>query len=223
MLQYLYHSKKGLKRERNQDKIFVIDKEKYYLFFVFDGVSSVSTSHLFIKKFIKSIKSNINKLLSSGENLAKLLYNSHQEVMLENTGIEGMTTLSTVFYSKKSKLTYFVNIGDSRIYLFNNQFIEQITTDDSLVNTPSILTKCLGTSELTLEDFSPVEIADDYNFLICSDGFYKLMECSLMDYFETYNFKNLANIRKKLSSLQRGRNNDDSSYILIRHEIPSRS
>jgi len=223
MLKYIHHSKKGLKRERNQDKILVIEKELYYLFFVFDGVSSISTSHLFIKYYIQKIRSNIHKLSPSGDNLKKILYDTHNEFFNSDTKIEGMSTLSVLFYNKLDKSAHYISIGDSRIYLFDNQFIEQITTDHSLLNSPNIITKCLGTPELTLDDFLQVEIMGTYNYLICSDGFYKLMESNLMEYFEAYNFKNQANIRKKLSSLQRKLNNDDSSYILIKHEIPRRN
>ncbi|WP_069660950.1 PP2C family protein-serine/threonine phosphatase [Arcticibacter eurypsychrophilus] len=219
MLKYLTNSKKGLRRDRNQDRVLIAEQPGYYLFLIFDGVSSHPRSYAFINQYKKILRSKLSGVLSDGNNLEELLFESHKEVLA--SGCYGMSTVSGLFYSKIEGLAKFVNIGDSRVYIFSNQFIEKITSDDSMENRPNILTKCLGSSELSLEDFKLKEVNTDYNFLICTDGFYSLMSSNLKEYFSTYNFKKLKNIEKKLSYLQRRKNNDDSSYILIKHEIPS--
>lgn len=219
MLKHISHSKKGLKRERNQDRVFVFEEDQFYLFFVFDGVSSLPTSYLFINQYIRKFKSKIESLSPTGENLDYLLYKSHVETLDKN--IDGKSTISVLFYNKIEASCHYVSIGDSRIYIFNNQFIEKITEDHSLPYRPNVLTKCLGSSDLSIQDFKPKRLNEDYNFLMCTDGFYQLMESSLKEYFETYNFKNAKNIEKKLSYLQRRKNNDDSSYILIKNEVSS--
>jgi serine/threonine protein phosphatase PrpC len=222
LLKYVSNSKKGLKRDRNQDKILIVDKDQYYLFFVFDGVSSLSTSHIFISQYTKKLKSKLDDLSPTGNNLGQVLFETHSQV-LSDGGNSGMSTLSALFYNKVLNKAQYVNIGDSRIYQFTNQFIEKITDDDSLSERSNILTKCLGLADLSLDDFMPKDIVSEYNYLICTDGFYKLMLDNLKVYFEAYNFKNFRNIEKKLSLLQRRKNNDDSSYILIKNEISSGS
>lgn len=217
MLKHISHSKKGLKRDKNQDRIFIFDEDSFYLFFVFDGVSSLPTSDLFIKHFIKNFKTKLNLLVPSGDNFAQLLYRSHTETLDEN--INGKSTISVLLYDKCLASFSYVSIGDSRIYIFNNQFIEKITVDHNLMHRPNILTKCLGNSDLSIHDFIPSKVENKVNFLICTDGFYSLMEEDLKEYFETYNFKHYKNIEKKLSYLQRRKNNDDSSYILIKNEV----
>jgi len=219
MLKYLSHSKKGLQRERNQDRILIVEKEEYYLFLIFDGVSSIPSSYIFINDFTKILKSKLYLLRPDGENLAMIFFETHKQVL--ERGSDGMSTLSALFYSKTQKSSRFINIGDSRVYIFSNQFLEKITNDDSLESRPNVLTKCLGTPDLLIEDFSPKEVLREYNFLLCTDGFYSLMSNNLKEYFEAYNFKKLGNIEKKLSYLQRRKNKDDSSYIIIKHEIPS--
>ncbi|PWK72519.1 serine/threonine protein phosphatase PrpC [Mucilaginibacter oryzae] len=221
-LKYVSNSKKGLKRERNQDKILIVDKDQYYLFFVFDGVSSFSTSHIFINQYTKKLKSKLNDLNPTGNNLGQFLFETHNQV-LSDCEAQGMSTLSALFYNKTLNKAQYVNIGDSRIYQFSNQFIERITDDDSLSDRSNILTKCLGLASLSIDDFMPTDVVSEYNFLICTDGFYKLMLNDLKAYFQAYNFKNFRNIEKKLSLLQRRKNNDDSSYILIKNEISGRS
>lgn len=217
-LRYVSHSKKGLSRDRNQDKILIVDRDNYYLFIVFDGVSSLSTSHIFISLYTKKLKLKLNALNSTGTNLGQVLFETHSQVLSEGSS-DGMSTLSALFYSKVINRTHYVNIGDSRIYQFTNQFIEKVTFDDSFSEKSNVLTKCLGLSDLSLDDFKPKEIISGNNFLICTDGFYKLMADNLKEYFEAYNFKNLRNIEKKLSLLQRRKNSDDSSYILIKNEV----
>lgn len=213
-LRYLGKSRKGLLRNKNQDKIIIFDEADFYLFVVFDGVSSLSSSYVFINHFAKALRKNIVHLKASGDNLSQILYATHQQVLSKQH--DGMSTLSTLFYSKENSSAKYVNIGDSRIYQFNNQFIEKITFDDSLSDRSNILTKCLGTNDLTLADFGYHETDVNYNYLICTDGFYQLMCENLKAYFEVYNFKYLKNIEKKLSLLQEKRNYDDSSYILIK-------
>lgn len=213
-MKYLSSSIKGITRSKNQDKIFIYDNERFYLFGVFDGVSSISTSHIFIDIFTAKLRSRLAHLSVNGANLADLLFQTHNEAMEQ--GSDGMSTISLLFYSKTENEASIVNIGDSRIYVFNNQFIEKVTLDDNLPDRSNILTRCLGVDELEIDDFKPFNIRRDLNFLICTDGFYKLMTDNLKEYFKTYNFKNLHNISKKLSTLQRKKNLDDSSYILIK-------
>jgi serine/threonine protein phosphatase PrpC len=69
LLKYVSHSKKGLKRDRNQDRILIVDRDQYYLFIVFDGVSSLSTSHIFINLYTKKLKLKLNALNPKGTNL----------------------------------------------------------------------------------------------------------------------------------------------------------
>lgn len=216
-LKYIYNSKKGIRREKNQDRILIIEKVNYYLFMIFDGVSSDAFSYLFINEFKKQFKSKIKKIQISEANLSEILYESHNDVL--KFGIKGMSTISILFFDKLNKNIGFINIGDSRIYIFTNQFLEKVTKDDSLPGRKNIITRYLGLKSLNLNDFKTKKLDFGFNFLICTDGFYGLMENNLKEYFETFNFKNLKNIEKKLTTLQRRKNSDDSSYIIIKNEI----
>lgn len=219
MLKYLSHSRKGTQREKNQDRILIIEKSDYYLFLIFDGVSSQSDSYLFINNFKKTLRANLDRIRPDGKNLDDIFFESHSQVL--NAEFNGMSTLAGLFYSKSEKTAKYISIGDSRLYIFTNQFLEKITEDDSLKYQPNVLTKCLGIQGLSKEDFKPKDIEKKYNFLLCTDGFYSLMSNNLKEFFYAYNFKKLGNIERKLSSLQNRKNKDDSSYILIKHEIPS--
>lgn len=216
-LKYVSNSKKGLSRDRNQDRIQIIDKDNYYFFALFDGVSSHPDSYKLIQYFKRLIRRNIDQLDKQGNNLDSFLYNLNNEV--SNLDIDGASTLSVLFVSKGVEDAKYVNIGDTRVYMYSNQFIEQVSSDDSLEVGSNIITKYLGSKSLTVEDFMPYPLEFKYHYLLCTDGFYSLMENNLKKYFYTLNFKNLANIKKKFSILQRSKNSDDSSYILVKNEV----
>jgi serine/threonine protein phosphatase PrpC len=220
-IKYISNSKKGLAREKNQDRILIVEHTDYYLFCLFDGVSSLPLSYLFAEKFKKRIETKINTIDSNGNNLDKLLYNINKEIV--GLGIQGLSTISVVFYNKMDDIVRYLNIGDTRIYAFTNQFLEKITIDDSVTGRENVITRFLGAESLTLKDFELKSIEKKYNFLLCTDGFYKLMEENLRDYFNAIHFKNFANVKRKIDYLQRRKNRDDSSYILIRNEISNRS
>jgi serine/threonine protein phosphatase PrpC len=221
VIKYISSSKKGLSRDKNQDRILAIEHDYYYLFALFDGVSSLPMSYLFAEKFKKIIEGKIDLIDNQGNNLDKLFYEVNKEVV--DLGIYGKSTISALFYSKLNDIVKYINIGDTRIYVFNNQFLEKITVDDSLEGSANVLTKCLGSKSLTIKDFELKEINNQYNFLLCTDGFYKLMEDNLKEYFNVLHYRKFPNIKRKIANLQKGKNRDDSSYILIKNEISNRS
>ncbi|KAA9357284.1 PP2C family protein-serine/threonine phosphatase [Larkinella humicola] len=214
-IDFVVQSIKGENRSFNQDHIEVFKINNFHLFMVFDGVSSMSNSYRFIRNFIESFKSELNKFDEYELNFHELLHEAHNKVLEEN--IEGMSTLSLLLLSESNKIAKYLNIGDSRIYIYNNQFIEKITVDDNLLNKKNILTRSLGMQDLCLDDFCLSNIEPDMNYLICTDGFYNLMEKYLKKYFLAINYKNLRNIARRIHSIQNGKNIDDSSFILIKN------
>lgn len=210
-------SAKGIHRERNQDSFLVAEKHDYSLFMIFDGVSSNKFSCHFIEEYKKAVKSAINDLQNFKDSISDILFEINNN--LSKIDIDGQSTISTLLFDHNRNEVKFINIGDSRIYIYSNQFLEQITNDDSLVGNENILTKCLGIGSLSPSDFKIRNADIANNYLLCTDGFYRLMESNLKEYFEILNFKKISNSKKKLEEIQKGKNNDDSTIILIRNEI----
>jgi serine/threonine protein phosphatase PrpC len=218
MLKYIYNTKKGHNRKNNQDHILIFEKDEFYLFVLFDGVGSYTNNNRFIKEYKKKLREESKKVSEEYCNLENLFYSVHNYLL--TLGHNGKSTLSALCINKNINKAKFINIGDSRIYIYTNQFIEQVTTDDTYLSQKKVLSKFLGSKELKLSDFKEQNLNNyEYNFLICSDGFYELMERNLKEYFRTLNFKKTNNIKNKLSILQRNANSDDSSYIIIKNEI----
>lgn len=216
-IKYISSSKKGIARAKNQDRTLIINGESFYLFALFDGVSSMPLSYLFAEKVIKGLLSKKNLIDADGSNLDSILFEINNETL--KMGINGSCTASILFFRKIIEVVKFINVGDTRIYVFTNQFLESITKDDSIAGQDNIITKFLGKPDMTIDDLKITSFDSKYNFLLCTDGFYKLMETNLKEYFSAINLKNVQNIKRKISYLQRSKNQDDSSYILVRHEI----
>lgn len=209
------NSKKGINRERNQDDYLILNGQNSDLFIIFDGVSSNPNSYQLIRLFknvlIKKWK------LNDYDELSGLFYTTHNEILAES--ISGSSTLCALHMSHSEKKASFLSIGDSRIYAFTNRYLEKITVDDSLSDRRNVITRYLGQESLDKLDFEFLSTNYKTNYLLCTDGFYSLMENNLKEYFIAFNFKKEINIRKKLLLLQRRMNSDDSTFLIVRHEI----
>jgi len=174
-------SKKGINRIKNQDDVLILNNDQFHLFVLFDGVSSYLDSIGYIKTCKSYLKDNFEKYIKGESGLQNLFYSMHKHMC--NLEFDGKSTCSSLLIYKYNTNGYLLNVGDSRIYAFSDSFLESITLDDNLPGNKNILTKYLGKDELKFEDFAQVPINVESNYLLCSDGFYSLMEMNLKKYF----------------------------------------
>jgi serine/threonine protein phosphatase PrpC len=213
--QYISGSVKGIQRERNQDRVYVLDEPGYHLFVIFDGVSSYPESYRYIETFMEFLDEHHHEWLDNKKNgLGQLLYLAY--LHCRKTFIAGSTTISALFIPDEKRLPEIVSIGDSRIYAFRRKNMVSLTEDDNVPEMPNILTRWVGHDYLSAEDFRPVEVAFDKQFLLCSDGFYSVMEQNREAFYRALKLPGLEVIEEELHLLMEGINSDDASYILIR-------
>jgi len=214
-LLYITGSVKGKQRERNQDRVYVLDEPGYHLFIIFDGVSSYPESYRYIETFMEFLDEHHHEWLDNEkEGLGQLLYTAY--LHCRKTFIAGSTTISALFIPNTMHLPEMVSIGDSRIYAFRRKNVVSLTEDDNVPEMPNILTRWVGHDYLSAEDFRPVEVALDKQFLLCSDGFYAMMEEDREIFFKALKLPELEDIKEELHRLTEGKNSDDASYILVR-------
>lgn len=213
---FILNSLQGTNRGRNQDDILILSDKYFYLFVLFDGVSSLSESWNFIQSCKLFIKENHNQYLyGKRANLRELIYQMHLDSLDSDT--YGKTTCSALLLKNNDNVAYVVSIGDTRIYSFTNTYLEVLTTDDNLPGNSNLLTKYIGLEGLSRDDIEQIEVNANQNFLICTDGFYPLMERNLKKYFDIFHFKRKGNIKNAINRLQKNRNSDDSTYIIIKN------
>ena len=213
-INYVASTLKGLNHKINEDAYLVIDGTNYTIFAVFDGVGTAHSAKEATKIAKQFIKNHHRQYLSNSIEINRLMFDVNERLC--NSGLDQpYSTYSLVLYKKADLNFYYSWLGDSRIYSITNQFIQQLTTDDSILE--NVITKFLGNSSLAISDFRQFKktINSDY-LLICTDGFYRVFENNRLAFFEIFLKKRLTTIKYNIRLLVRGKNLDDSTYIFVK-------
>jgi serine/threonine protein phosphatase PrpC len=211
---FIFSSIKGVKHKENWDTFLIIDETKHSLFAVFDGVSNASDGGKGAMQAKQFIKDNYQFYLENTIDIRKLMFDLNLLLVRSNLR-EPYSTYCIVFYDKITQFCHYSWLGDSRLYLITNKFTEQLTYDDSY--SENILTKYLGNPDLTLNDFRQLKcIKQDVHLLLCTDGFYKIFESNKLEFFSNFHKKSMMIIEEKITSLIRGKNLDDSTFIFVK-------
>jgi len=211
---YIYSSLKGIQHKENWDNLLVIDEPYYSIFAVFDGVSSAKHGKEAAYQAKIFIKGNYKNYINGKVNIKKLMYDLNQHLVNSDLR-EPYSTYCLVYFDKQSESYYYSWLGDSRLYIITNQFIEQLTDDDSL--SEHIITKFLGDAGLNWNDFRQIENTKENGYLLlCTDGFYRVLESNKLEFFDNFHKKSLSRIKEKINSLIKGKNFDDSTFIFVK-------
>ncbi len=189
----------GMVREVNQDYVYVSDSPMGRLpnlFIVADGMgghkagdfASHFTVEVVKEELAKSMEDEPEAMIKQAITIAnqKLIETARQNSKLEGTG----TTL--VVATVIDQTLYFANVGDSRLYLLNDD-IRQISKDHSLVQemvrlggiTPedakhhpdkNIITRAIGAQEHLEIDFFEYRLKKGDTILMCTDGLSNMVE-----------------------------------------------
>lgn len=190
----------GQKRQMNQDYIYCTENSVGSfpnLFIVADGMGGHKAgdyaSRTCVDCVVESIRESQRKTPISI--LEEAINYANRQVLLDskaNSEYEGMgTTLVAAVII--DEVLYVANIGDSRLYVINDEGIRQVTQDHSLVEemirngeierrearlhpNKNIITRALGTSEEVAADYFEVELKKDDIILLCSDGLSNMIE-----------------------------------------------
>ncbi|MGO5052789.1 Stp1/IreP family PP2C-type Ser/Thr phosphatase [Lachnospiraceae bacterium LCP25S3_G4] len=189
----------GMKREINQDYVYISDEplgNLPNLFVVADGMgghkagdfASKYTVEVLRKEIEASEEKNPETILSHAIRVA-----NHKiiEAASKDEHLSGMGT-TIVVATIMEHMMYFANVGDSRLYLINQE-ITQLSKDHSLVeemvrlggikpeearNHPdkNIITRAIGAKENVEIDFFEHRLKHGDIVLMCSDGLSNLVD-----------------------------------------------
>ncbi|MBL0742742.1 PP2C family protein-serine/threonine phosphatase [Chryseolinea lacunae] len=208
-------SLKGIGRLQNQDARLVIQSEMYDVFAVFDGVGSAKNAKKATQMAAMFIRKYHERFLHERIRLSAMIAECNDYIVASNL-IEPFSTVCIVVILKHSEDVFYISVGDSRIYLVTNQYIEQISKDDK-VSDSNVLNKCLGMAELGHGDFEQKRFRLERGFLaLCTDGFYSLMEKNKLLFFNVLNKKRPSTIRENLRKMIKGNNLDDATLLVIK-------
>ena len=139
---------------------------------------------------------------------------------------------------------YYIScVGDSRAYLICDRFI-QLTKDQTYVQremdlgrmTPeeaavhpqrNVLLQCIGASDFIVPDFYEGDIAENTQFMLCSDGFRHLI--SEQEFFDRLRFEKTPDAGSmraalvELTELNKSRHEDDNITSLMIRLLPDQN
>ncbi|MCQ2540988.1 MAG: serine/threonine-protein phosphatase [Lachnospiraceae bacterium] len=195
-----YVTDKG-KRNSNQDSL-LIKKGEYFgktcmLLAVADGVGGLSDGEIASGTVVNDLSEWFVRLLASGKEkdinaicteIQDVLSQAHTKIntYIFNTGNQLGSTVVLVFICESRYIA--INVGDSRLYMFDSGACRQINVDDSCGN--HVLTQCIGARQNMQPHIYDGIISEGVGFLLCSDGFYgKIEESEIKDILEQYRSK----------------------------------
>ena len=203
---------------------------------VSDGMGGLSNGNKVSSYTVSEIIRKLNSVDVSHEPISRfsVVYNSINQY-IRGSRIGGGATATTVHCCKKG--VFFCSTGDSRIYLFRNRRLYQMTTDfdyfNSLLNKvisgeeyledavddpqKDSLDEFIGTNKMIFPDINVkpfVPVKNDKLFL-CSDGVYNALEASEIANSLNKTAQDAANdIQWKVSSKQY-ENQDNFTAVIL--------
>lgn len=189
----------GRKREVNQDFVFVSDKpigNLPNLLVVADGMGGHKAGDFASRFVVESLKEDLARSTEDGPEamIRKAIQSANHrliEVAKQDVRLEGMGTTLVVATIIEHTL-YFANIGDSRLYLLNEN-IKQLSKDHSFVQEmvrlgginaeeakhhpdKNIITRAIGAKKNVEIDFFEFRIQKGDMILMCTDGLSNMVE-----------------------------------------------
>ena len=152
-----------------------------------------------IEKSIKSFIESINAIL-------------YQESMINYERTELVTTL-TIAVIEGTKL-YGANVGDSRVYLYRDKTLNQLSFDHSMDEDgyENVLTQAIGIDKTVKPYYFENIIQKNDKILLCTDGLYNLMSENRL---ETGILLGASSLVKKASKLVEDNLPDDTTAVVI--------
>lgn len=240
---YACYSDKG-DREHNEDYIGDKQLNNSYLFILADGLGGHGKGEVASKLVVENSLSMFNENNLKDESFLNNCFAASQELLLdeqEKTGSVGKMKTTMVVLYFNDKVVKYGHIGDSRLYLINNNKIVSRTKDHSvpqmLVNSGEIkekeirhhedrnrLLRAMGTeweSDSPKYQIDETELKPEpgMSFLLCSDGFWEwIVEKDMEKILKKYDTAQeaLDNMLKKVKKAGNGKNMDNLSAILIK-------
>ncbi len=182
----------GMVRENNEDAFLVRDP---YLFAVADGMGGCAAGEVASRATLKAFEAATHELRLGYEgDASKILLesfvkaNDHvYKMAVSNEAYTGMGTTMTAVYLQADNTAYVAHIGDSRLYLFRNNTLMQVTQDHTYVSKlleeklisreealihpkRHMLMRAIGVEEKIEIDVIPFTIKAKDRLLLCTDG-----------------------------------------------------
>ncbi len=193
MMQVVSRTHVGLVRENNEDALLIREP---HLFAVADGMGGYAAGEIASRATLKALEAATHALRhEEGETDIRTMLldaldkaNAHvYKMAVSNDKYTGMGTTLTALYLPGDGTAYCAHIGDSRLYVYNNGRLQQlthdhtyvaelemhgkITSEEALVHPDRhMLLKAMGVDEAIEADCFRFALQNGDKLLLCSDG-----------------------------------------------------
>jgi len=235
--EYVAVSQTGKKRKINEDSVGIFRTELGLLFIVCDGLGGGLSGEFASKQTIKKIynyfiTSNVidtlPRIRNAVENANLFIYQKSKG----NLNFKGMASTCELLLLNSASF-YWAHVGDSRIYIYQNKKLKQLTKDHSIVQELmdvgkikfrqakkdpriNVVSKAIGDLEIPSIDTSKMILSakHPFKFFICTDGVTSVISDSELE--ALLNSNDLKETSSKLQNLIERRGSPDNySYIIV--------
>ncbi len=227
----------GVKRKNNQDT-FLVD-ENLGLYIVADGMGGHLGGEVASKLAAETTQSFCReyKDLSPRERLEKAVNAASEKIYTEGQKNENLKDMGTTVVALLSheNYGYIAQVGDSRVYLFSQGAVWQITEDHTVVQeevragiiSPEdienhefqhVITRSVGYQKEVVVDVYRRKLQLNDRFLLCSDGLSGLVKSHEM--LEQLESNSLETSVKNLIALANSRGGADNITIVVCQVVP---
>ena len=221
----------GLEREGNEDSFL----ERPPLIVVADGMGGAKAGEVASGIVVDTLAADFDagRLPDA---LADAIVEANERVhsmAQDDRSLEGMGTTATAAWFGETHMTV-AHVGDSRVYRFRDDRLEQLTEDHSLVGglvrlgklTPeeaenhpqrSVILRAVGVEASVEVDVSEHDLEDGDVYLLCSDGLYSMVRDEVIE--ETLKaypaLSDVAEVLIALANAAGGRDNITAALVRV--------
>ena len=192
----------GVQRNTNQDYAYVSEMKIGNLpniLIVADGMGGHKAGEVASEQAVNAVIESIKQNESEDKItiIEKAIEEANRRILDMSTSDEKFKGMGTtlVVATLENDILYVANVGDSRLYLIEDNEIKQITRDHSLVqemvslgeldkesarthSRKNVITRAIGVDSKIIADFFEVDVANNTKILLCSDGLSNMVDDS---------------------------------------------
>ncbi|MBQ2981964.1 MAG: Stp1/IreP family PP2C-type Ser/Thr phosphatase [Lachnospiraceae bacterium] len=230
----------GVRRNTNQDYAYVSEQNVGNLpniLIVADGMGGHKAGEVASEQAVNAVLESIKQNESKDKItiIEEAISKANEKVLNMATSDEKFKGMGTtlVVATLENNVLYVANVGDSRLYLIDNDDIRQITRDHSLVQEmvslgeldkesartharKNVITRAIGVNEKIIADFFEADITEKTKILLCSDGLSNMVEDSqINDIVKEYAGKTLEDTVHRLIDIANENGGLDNIAVVL--------
>ncbi|MDU3124354.1 MAG: protein phosphatase 2C domain-containing protein [Finegoldia magna] len=161
-------------------------------------------SEIAVEEFLICFKNHYDEKLSMKDLIYGSIHHAGYKILDFSNSNNCLNNIGTTFLASiiKENTMYLFNVGDSRAYLQNEYGFYQISKDHVVKNNENLknaITRGLGFLSMDKPDYIIKELNADDQILMATDGFYKFIDNSSIEYI----LKSNLNVKEKMQYIIR--------------------